>query len=214
VIHLAKNVGEIRETYSISGRNVLYELAMTNAAIHDLSVTGITAAASVSFTKKTVSKTVPVRVTIQNRGIYNETITDTAMLNHLIGLTVTSFGSCPNPVPVLISASPNRYPITLKPKGSMTVNYHVTFDCVNDRVKSTTRDPHHYDYGFSASVDHTAIDGIADGHPVDDTCPRTVAPPSVIDPYPDGTIKDKGCGARKSDGTFGNDILTDIVAPG
>lgn len=214
IIHLARSVGEVREAYTISGKSTVYELTVTNSDIHDLAITNITAPALVNFTKKIASKIIPVKVTIQNRGIYPEMITDASMLNNLISLSTTSLGSCPNPAPVLTSVSPNKYPITLKPKSSLTATYNMTFDCVNDRLKSTPKDPHHHDYSFRATVDHSAIDGIADGHSADDTCPRTVAPPYLLDPYPDGTIKDKGCGARKSDGTFGNDILLDIVAPG
>ena len=42
-------------------------------------------------------------------------------------------------------------------------------------------------------------------------CPRSVTPPYEVEPYPDETIKEKGCGTRKPDGTYGNDILTDVV---
>jgi hypothetical protein len=33
----------------------------------------------------------------------------------------------------------------------------------------------------------------------------------VIDPFPDGTILDKGCGTRRPDKTFGDPVLTDVV---
>lgn len=47
--------------------------------------------------------------------------------------------------------------------------------------------------------------------PDDDTCPRSVIPPFALDPYPDGKIKDKGCGAPKPDKTLGDPVLTDVV---
>jgi hypothetical protein len=106
-----------------------------------------------------------------------------------------------------------KFPLTIAPKGSLTLTYNVTFNCVNDPARSTARDPNHYDYRFTAAVDRTAIDGDIDSHTFDDVCPRTVSPPSVTDPYPDGTINDRGCGKVKADGTFGGDVLTDIVAP-
>jgi hypothetical protein len=60
-------------------------------------------------------------------------------------------------------------------------------------------------------VDHSALDGQADTDPIDDVCPRSVTPPFRPDPNPDGKLKDKGCGVKKSDGTFGADVLIDIV---
>ena len=91
------------------------------------------------------------------------------------------------------------------------VNYNVAFDCANDPAKSTPKDPTHYDYRLSAAVNTAALDGNTDGHTRDDSCPRSVTAPYEIDPYPDGAIRDKGCGARKADGTYGGDILTDMV---
>jgi hypothetical protein len=35
--------------------------------------------------------------------------------------------------------------------------------------------------------------------------------PGGYDPYPDGKIKDKGCGGKNPDGTLGGDVLTDVV---
>ena len=37
-----------------------------------------------------------------------------------------------------------------------------------------------------------------------------VPPPFVIDPFPDGTLIDPGCGIQKGDGTFGDPVTTDI----
>jgi hypothetical protein len=152
-----------------------------------------------------------VKVVIQNRGPFTETITNQAMLASVLTLTAESLGSCANPAPVL--ASPVKFPLTVASKASLTVTYNVTFNCVNDAAKSTAKDPNHNDYRFVATVNHAAIDGSADSHTFDDTCPRTVTPPYLIDPYPDGTIKDKGCGKIKTDGTYGGDVVTDIVAP-
>ena len=39
--------------------------------------------------------------------------------------------------------------------------------------------------------------------------PRSVTAPYVIDPNPDGTIKEKGCGDKKDDRTFGADETLD-----
>jgi hypothetical protein len=32
-----------------------------------------------------------------------------------------------------------------------------------------------------------------------------------VDPNPDGTVRDKGCGAKKPDSTLGNPVLTDVT---
>jgi len=101
-------------------------------------------------------------------------------------------------------------PITLRPKQKLGVVFDVTFDCANDPARDTRTDPGHADYRLTARVNHTAL-GSADAHPDDDVCPRLVTPPGVIDPFPDGRILDKGCGARRPDGTFGDPVLIDVV---
>jgi hypothetical protein len=55
--------------------------------------------------------------------------------------------------------------------------------------------------------------GDPDSHPEDDSCPHNaLATPGHRDPNPDNTIVDKGCGAKKPDGTFGKPVLTNITA--
>ncbi len=66
---------------------------------------------------------------------------------------------------------------------------------------------------MSARVDRSAL-GDPDSHPVDDVCPRSVTPPYEVDPFPNGKIRDKGCGAKKPDKTRGGDIVIDVKAPG
>jgi uncharacterized repeat protein (TIGR02543 family) len=210
VLYLARQVGEIKETWTFSGQESGLELVSTNADTHDFAITGITAPNLVTLTKRIKSKTSPVKVAVQNRSPFPEVIKDAEALGELVTLTVQSLGNCPNPTPVLVP--PNRFPITLQPKAPLTVNYNVTFDCVNDPEQGTAKDPNHYDYRFAATVNYAALDGKADTHPVDDMCPRSVTPPFVIDPNPDGTVKDSGCGTPKADGTRGGDILTDVVA--
>lgn len=51
----------------------------------------------------------------------------------------------------------------------------------------------------------------AEYQPADDMCPRSVTLPFEVDPNPDGTIKDKGCGEKKDDKTFGAPVLVDVV---
>ena len=208
-IYLVKDIGQIRQTVTYSGKTSVHELVSTNVAVRDLAVTNITRPAVLAFTKSAGTKTSPVKVTIQNRGPFPETITGQTMLSNVVTLVVQSLGSCPNPVPVL--TSPSEFPFTIQPKGSLTLSYNVTFDCINDPARSTPKAPNHNDYRFIATVNRAATDGDADSHPSDDVCPRSVTPPYELDPNPDGTIKDKGCGARKSDGTFGGELFIDIV---
>ena len=85
----------------------------------------------------------------------------------------------------------------------------MTYSCPAARPKNPT-DSTPGDYRHVATVFHGEL-GAPDSHGTDDTCPRD-ALPGRVDPNPDGTIKDKGCGAKKPDDTFGNPILTDVVA--
>lgn len=131
----------------------------------------------------------PVKVQIQNRSPHDETIPDLATLGQVVTLTVTSFGSCPPPSQALQDPG---LPKTLKPKKTLTVVFDVTFACANDPAKGVG----HEDYRYTATVDHAALDGEADTHPADDSCPRT---PQGIDPNPDGKINDKGCAEEVTD---------------
>jgi hypothetical protein len=84
-------------------------------------------------------------------------------------------------------------------------------DAHSDPAKSAKDDPGHEDYRYMAMVNHSVLDGQSDTDTVDDVCPHSVAPPYRPDPNPDGTLKDKGCGKKKADNTFGADVLTDVV---
>jgi hypothetical protein len=88
------------------------------------------------------------------------------------------------------------------------VAFRVTLNCANDPLKSTAKEPNHYDYRYTAVVHQSALGGAPDIHPADDTCPRA---PLGADPNPDGKIFDRGCGAARGDGTFGNPVMTDVV---
>ena len=159
---------------------------------------------------KTSAVTKPVTVQIQNRSPHPEIVPDAAALARLATLNVQSLGACPAPQAVLRPKLLGRLPLTLKSKQKLSVPFDVTFDCANDAGNSTPRTPGHDDFRVSASLDHSAL-GSADAHPDDDGCPRSVAPPGVIDPYPDGKILDKGCGTREPDGTLGGAIVIDVT---
>lgn len=178
----------------------------------DLAVTAIAPPGAVTLTAKKPVQTKSVSVKIQNRGPSTETIADAATLTNLLHLTVSSLGAaCPDPVATLVPPSANSFPITIKSKAARAFHFHVDFACANDPAKTTKKDPGHDDFRFVATVSRSVLDALPDTHAVDDTCPRSVTPPFVIDPNPDGKIKDKGCGDPKGDGTFGADEMTDVI---
>lgn len=196
------------------GRGLSDAFVTKIAVVHDLAITKIIAPERITLTSKKPNQTKQVRVEIQNRSSDDEAIQDMDLLRNLVSLTVESMGDgdCPAPTPELRSIQPKgTFPLKLKPKKKLTLIFDVTFDCANDQAKSTKSEPDHMDYRYTAAVSHLALDGEADDHPGDDDCPRSVDPPFDTDPYPDGKIKDQGCGARKPDKTFGGDVLTDIV---
>lgn len=174
---------------------------------YDLAIAGITRPSKVSLTAKKPSKLAKVAVLVENRGPGPETIPDAAKLAQIVTLDVTSLGAgCTSPVATLHAGKPQKpLPLTVKSKRRFTVLFDVTIGCANDAATGSG----HEDYRLSAHVNRAAL-GDPDVHPADDSCPRSVTPPYVVDPYPDGKIRDKGCGAKKPDKTRGGDVLIDV----
>lgn len=212
--YLAKGIGIVRQDTPSATPPVSVEMVGTNTLIHDLALTKLVAPLKValSASKSTVGKI--VKVSLQNRGPLAETIADVAGLQRLLRLDIESLGVCQTPISIMRTAGlQKRMPITLKPKQSLTVDFAVTFDCANDMLANTATDSGHEDYRYSATVDLSALDGSADVHKADDSCPHSVKPPYMLDENPDGKIKDYGCGAKKPDRTFGAAVTTDITGP-
>jgi hypothetical protein len=179
-------------------------------AHHDLAVTKIGAVKAIKFTGFPVVKKVAVK--FQNRSPHAETITDPNTFPDLVHLDAESIDTdtCPG-ASVGLSPKQKTLPVTIKSKGTFTVNFQVTFDCVVDPALGTKDDPGgHADYVVHGSVDHSALDGHPDSHTIDDVCPRSA---TGIDPNPDGSIPDKGCGAKNPDGTLGATMYVDLYAP-
>jgi hypothetical protein len=154
---------------------------------------------------------VRAKVELQNRSPGAEVIADAKALAKLVTLSAESLGPCSPPLVALRSSRPQaKLPATLRPRQKMNVFFDVTFDCANDPAKTTPKNPGHDDDRLSALVDQAALGGV-DAHSVDDACPRQVSAPGVVDPFPDGTILDRGCGARRPDKTFGDPVLVDVV---
>jgi Zn-dependent metalloprotease len=188
---------------------VVYRRGDFQSTVASLAVTRITAPKRVVLSERKPSQTRTVSVEIQNRSPEVETIEDLGELRELVSLTVVSLGDCPAPIPALLVPR-KSFPIVLKPKAKLRVAFAVTFDCANDPGAASPRDPGHEDFRFLASVDRTALDGQPDTVPFDDTCPRSVDPPFEVVPGIEG-VRDRGCGAKKPDRTFGSDVLTDVV---
>lgn len=170
----------------------------------DLAVTAIRARPVVKLTDRRPDRTVLVKVQIQNRGPAPETIPDETTLARLVALEAESLGACATPAVALVDGKPQKkLPATVKSKAKLNVAFEIAIDCANDPAKGTP------DFRLSARVDATALGG-GDGHPDDDVCPRQVTPPGVADPNPDGKILDKGCGAKRSDRTFGDPVELDV----
>jgi uncharacterized repeat protein (TIGR01451 family) len=191
--------------------NVAYE-DTTVLPVHDMAVLRIEAPARVRLGASVPSKTVRVRVQIQNRSPHDERIADAAMLASLVRLTARSLGACPEVQGVLSGraqtpAAPNaashsearrlvrRGPLHVVPGGSGEV----------DERRSGPRRLRVPGAGGSRRARRPGR-----RHPADDVCPRTVAPPFVVDRYPDGSILDRGCGRAREDRTFGDPVTTDV----
>jgi hypothetical protein len=180
----------------------------TQPEAHDLAVVKIKAPRFINLNAAPAALTKRVVVTIQNRSAHTERIDDPARFAALVTLAVQSFdtNACPDITPVFLERAPQRrLPFILKPKGKLNVYFDVTFDCAVNPSKGFGQE----DFSYFAKVNHEAIDDLLDTHTECDVCPR---PPldGGVDPNPDGRIKDKGCGAARGDGTFGNDVLTDV----
>jgi aldose sugar dehydrogenase len=171
---------------------------------HDLAVTKLKAPKKITLTGTLTNRTGKVKVTIQNRSNHTETIDDLTMLTNLVDLDVVSLGACAEPTHTLVP--PKTLPVAVASKKKLKLTYLVTYDCANDVLAGAGYE----DYRTVVTVRHPAIDGEPDLHPDDDACPHA-ALPGLIDPNPDNSIKDKGCGGKISAGVFGADVKTDVV---
>ena len=166
---------------------------------HDLAITSIKAPKTIALSSTKLSQTKFVTVTIQNRGVNAETITN---LDGLVTLEVHSLSNnCPDLTPTLLAGPPQKtLPVTLKPKGNLKVVFSITYStgCVPDPAKSA-KGALHNDYRYTATANAAGIDGLADIRTSNDDCPRA------------GSGTDKGCGGKTATGTLGADVFTDVV---
>ncbi len=202
------NSGQVSGTVNdpVSANNT--STACVNVVVHDLAVTAIKAPKTLTLTATKTSQTKFVRVVVQNRSDHTETITP-GILSNLVTLSVISVSNACVNTPVFHVGPPQKtVTVTLKPKQKLNVVFLVTYasNCVSDQLKGLG----HEDFRYLAHVHHEMIDGEPDNHAVDDDCPHDRLPGDQ-DPFPDGQIKDIGCGGKKPDGTLGAAVLTDVV---
>ncbi len=174
---------------------------------YDLAVVGVKMPAKVKLRRTRPTAKRLAKITIQNRGVAPLVITDAASLGELVTLTAASLGSCADATVTLRDGKPQkRFPIVVAPKKKLNVVFDVRFECVHDRLAGKG----HEDYRLEARVHQAALGG-TDAHAADDVCPRRALDP-LVDPFPDGKIKDKGCGAKDKQG-LGAPVLIDVVLP-
>jgi hypothetical protein len=191
----------------------LAELDGGSGGAHDLAVVAIKAPKFVKSKADLLGIQKDVSVRIQNRGQHDEVIPDGNTLAQLVTLQSEQISGSQGTVLIeLRLPTAGSFPITLKPKKKLNVDFLVTF-LNNSAGDAPGVDPDVI--SWTAAVHHEALPGsTADDHPEDDVCPRGVAPPYTFDSYPDGSIKEKGAGAKKPDGTLGAPVITKFAVVG
>jgi hypothetical protein len=187
--------------------------------IHDLAVVKISAKATV---KGAGPVTAGVAVKIQNRSDHLETIDSVDLGDGVssglvrLNVTVVDLGvEVCQPAGVVLDGAKNAALFSagakvLKPKKKLTVNFLVTYQCANAQPLNKA-DPSRGDYDHVATVYHDVLDGNADTHAEDDSCPHDALPGNLDSNPPPKGATDKGCGAKKPDGTLGAPVQTDVI---
>lgn len=186
---------------------------------HDLAITKIGVPKTLT-TRNGIQRL--VRVMIQNRAGHAEVIeaadlgdgVTTGLVRLIAEASDGGEEGCAAPV-VSLATDRNAKtfstgPRTLLSKQKLTVFFRATYSCTAPAPRGGIEPG---DYRHFASVHREAIDGEPDAHPADDKCPRiAVTPPYAIDPYPNGRLREKGCGAKRLDGTLGASVVVDVIA--
>jgi hypothetical protein len=188
--------------------------------IHDLAVVKITAKATVKGASPVTAR---VAVKIQNRSDHPETIDSVdlgdGVATGLVRLSVTRVDDdsevCQLTPPVVLDSAKNAALFSngakvLKPKKFMTVKFLVNYECTNPQAANKS-DPTRGDYEHVATVYHDVLDGNADDHAADDSCPHDALPGNLDSNPPPKGVTDKGCGAKKPDGTRGDPVQMDVI---
>lgn len=187
-----------------------------DACTYDFALLKIAAPVTVTLTEKKPNPTTRVTVQIQNQSVHQEQILNAEILAAMVQLRAEALVGAPTSCPditALMDAESLRFPLVLESKVKLIVPFTLAFtaDCVPDPARSSKSDLGHDDYRLLAVVNHRVLDGREDTDPEDDACPRTVTAPFRPEPNPNGKLKDKGCGEKKADATFGADVLIDVI---
>jgi len=193
--------GNVQDAPSAPGA----EVTIPDCGPHDLAVIAVKMPAKIKHPKARPTVKKLAKVIIQNRGVTPILIEDAERLRELVTLTVEPLGACGPALVTLVEGKPQKpFPIVIASKKKHAVIFGVVFECVGDPATGKG----HEDYRLQAQVHQTALGG-EDAHPLDDVCPRTVAPP-IVDPFPNGKIKEKGCGGKGPNG-LGGPVLVDLT---
>jgi hypothetical protein len=130
--------------------------ACVGAAVHDLALTALKAPKAVKIPAGGTSAKLSAEVT--NLSNHGERIVDLAMLTDLVSLAVEpTGGACDAAAVALDPKSASKLPLDLEPGKKLKVDFVATFDCADT------------DFVATATVDHTALDGVADAVPGNDS---------------------------------------------
>jgi hypothetical protein len=130
--------------------------ACVHAERHDLAITSLKAPKSVKVPSgESTQKKLTAQV--ENLSNHAERIVSLTMLSDLVALEVLPSGGACDPAGVAIDPKiGDKLPMELEPGKKLKVDFTTTFDCAET------------DFTATASVDHTALDGLADSNPAND----------------------------------------------
>ncbi|MBI3447500.1 MAG: SBBP repeat-containing protein [Acidobacteria bacterium] len=143
-------------------------------ASHDLAITKIKIKRTVPFSTASQSGTTLVSVTLQNAGDHDENFASSTVLAQAVSLGVVSSGACPDPMAVLLPSPKVTFPFKLAKKKSLTSQFQIAFDCVNDPLKTSNKGAHG-DFTVVVTASHHAVDVHDDDRPANDVCPRAAS---------------------------------------
>lgn len=162
-------------------RALLVVAAATSAVLaaprSDLAVLRIRVPAHVKLSDVRLKASARGSVRIASRGSVPVVVADAAALAAVVQLSATDLGGPIVCATVGIAPVVARlpFPLTLRPGRGRTLRYKLDFTCGANPGGTP-------DWAFSATVNHAALDGIADDDPTDDVCPRA------------SSASDRGCG--------------------
>jgi hypothetical protein len=141
---------------SATASGIVRAAACVAAEIHDLAITSLKVPKSVKVpSDESAEKKLTAQV--ENLSNHPERIVDLTMLGDLVTLDVTPTGGGCGPAGVALDPKiGDKLPMDLEPGKKLKVTFLATFDCADT------------DFTATATVDHTALDGLVDSNPTND----------------------------------------------